>query len=238
MVVDAVLYNGERDIFDLRYGILKDVVDEFVVVEFGKTFSGKVKEAHPINLPKVSYHFFTQVDFRKQMEFPPAFEMEFNQREMIHQCLTHLKDEDIVFVGDVDEIWEPDKIETGTKSRLRVYAYWLNHRSSEDFALGPVCMEYKILKHWGLNRLRTDTPLTADLRGWHFTNMGGPEALRKKIEAYGHQEFNTLEIKENLVERMMRSQDYIGRDFKMRKDESELPSYLLQNKEQFKHLLL
>lgn len=238
MVIDAILYNGERDIFDLRYNVLKDVVDEFVVVEFGKTFSGKVKEAHPINLPKVSYHFFTQVLEKKQLGLPPAFEMEFNQREMIGQCLEHLDDEDIVYVGDCDEIWNPKEIKVGTKYRLRVYAYHLNNRSSEDFALGPVCMEYGKLKHWSLNRLRTDIELSPELSGWHFTNMGGPQRLKEKIESYGHQEFNTPQIKDNLEERIKQNRDYVGRNFTFWRDETDWPDYLITNRENYKHLLI
>src|SRR6185503_20943331 len=43
-IIDTILYNGEEDLFDLRYNILKDVVDEFVVAEAQTTFSGKPKE--------------------------------------------------------------------------------------------------------------------------------------------------------------------------------------------------
>lgn len=238
MIVDAILYNGEADIFDLRYNILKDYVDEFVVVEFGKTFSGKDKDAHPINLPKVSYHFFTQVKDLKP-ELPQAFYMEYNQREMIKDCLTHLDDEDIVFMGDVDEIWDKPIGVNGApiKLRLKVYSYYLNNRSDEDFVLGPVLGLYGSFKNRSLNKLRSETPLKDGYCGWHFTSMGGKDRLKQKIESYGHQEFNIPQIKDNLEDVLKNRKDYIGRDFKMWIDESEWPEYLKNNKQKYKHLL-
>lgn len=236
MIVDCILFNGERDIFDLRYNILKDYVDEFVVVEFGKTFSGKDKESHPINLPKVSYHFFTQVKDLKP-NLPPAFAMEYNQREMMKECLAHLDDEDLILMGDCDEIPDVNKLEIDEKARLRVYAYYLNNRSSEEFALGTVFMEYGELKNKSLNDLRTSTPLSKDYAGHHFTNMGGIDKLKYKIESYGHQEFNIPIVKDNLENQIKENKDYIGRDFKMWVSEEDWPPWLKENREKFAHLL-
>lgn len=237
MIIDACLYNGEREIFDLRYNILKDYVDEFVVVEFGKTFSGKLKPAHPINLPKVSYHFFTQVKDLKP-DLPPAFAMEYNQREMIKECLTHLSDDDVVYMGDCDEIWDTNVLWSfPSKIKLRVYAYYLNNRSDEWFALGPVVAQYKDLKDKSLNKLRSELHLTKDYHGWHFTNMGGLDKLKYKIESYGHQEFNVPQVKNNLEQQIEQNKDYIGRDFKMWIDESDWPPWLKEHRQDYKHML-
>lgn len=237
MIVDAILYNGEREIFDLRYNILKDHVDEFVVVEFGKTFSGKDKEAHPIDLPKVSYHFLTQwKDFKPTL--PEAFQREFNQREMIRAMLTHLDDEDVVYMGDCDEIWDPTiPPQLDMKLKLRVYSYYLNNRSDENFALGSIVMKYGDMKRYGFNDLRSNMPLSEDYSGWHFTNMGGLDKLKYKIESYGHQEFNTVEIKDRLEEQIQENKDYIGRDFKMWQDESDWPPWLKEHRQDYKHLI-
>ena len=65
MIFDVVTYNGEKDLFDLRYNILKDFVDEFIVVEFNKTFSGKDKPPlflrdFPELPDKVNYTCYTE----------------------------------------------------------------------------------------------------------------------------------------------------------------------------------
>src|SRR3990167_8883752 len=45
MIYDIITYNGEKELFDIRYNVLKDFVDEFRVIEFDKTFSGKPKKS-------------------------------------------------------------------------------------------------------------------------------------------------------------------------------------------------
>ena len=42
-IIDVITFNGESEIWDIRYNILKNYVDEFVVLEFNETFSGKPK---------------------------------------------------------------------------------------------------------------------------------------------------------------------------------------------------
>jgi len=238
MIVDAILYNGEREIFDLRYNILKDYVDEFVVVEFGETFSHNKKESHPINLPKVSYHFFTQIKDLKP-DTTPYFINESNQREMIKNCLMHLDDEDTVVMGDCDEIWERKAVSLSdmTKIKLRQYTYWLNNRSSEDFRLGPVVCKYGTLKSKSLNELRSKAVLSDDYLGWHFTNMGGQDNLKYKVQSYSDQHFNIPVVHNNIPLAFKHNLDYLGRDFKLWVDESELPEEIVNNRDKYKHLL-
>jgi hypothetical protein len=61
-IIDTVCYNGEKDLFEIRYNILKDYVDTFIVVEFDKTFSGKPKEPSfkYKNWEKVKYYFIKE----------------------------------------------------------------------------------------------------------------------------------------------------------------------------------
>ena len=43
-VIDAILYNGEENIFDLRIQELNSVVDEFWIIEGNCTFTGQPKD--------------------------------------------------------------------------------------------------------------------------------------------------------------------------------------------------
>jgi len=67
--------------------------------------------------------------------------------------------------------------------------------------------------------------------------LGGLDKLNYKIESYGHQEFNTPQIKENLEQQMKDNKDYIGRDFKFWLDESDWPPWLVMHREKYLHLL-
>lgn len=166
---------------------------------------------------------------------------EFYQKESIKKALTNLSDNDICFISDVDEIWNPDaKIDFRKddifKLRQLVYTYYLNNRSSESWA-GTLVTKYKNIKHHCLNHLRNATKtkyVYIKNGGWHFTNQGGAEQIRNKIEAsYSQDDFNNDSIKSNIERRMSKNQDYIGRKFKFRIDEKKLPKYILDNKEKY-----
>ncbi len=255
-VIDCITYNGEAELFDLRYNILKDYVDKFIVVEFDETFSGKRKPyyfegTHYIFKDKVDYFRVTQEDWEQYRELAEAspntvgaehWKREFMQKESIKDCLIHLKDDDIVFIGDCDEIWDPhekhEKWVQPMKLMLRVYTYYLNQRSSEHF-WGIMVARYKDIKEYGsiLNHLRTHIPCTEKYYGWHFTSMGGSEAVRKKLnDSYTDETYASAWVLNNLDENIKRKRDFLGRNFEYWIDESEWPQYLKDNKEKYAHL--
>ncbi len=41
--IDVCTYNGETDLYEIRFNMLDPFVDEFIVVEANKTFSGHNK---------------------------------------------------------------------------------------------------------------------------------------------------------------------------------------------------
>jgi beta-1,4-mannosyl-glycoprotein beta-1,4-N-acetylglucosaminyltransferase len=166
---------------------------------------------------------------------------EFYQKESIKKALVGLEDNDICFIGDVDEIWKPATVidfrkDDIFKLRQTVYAYFLNNRSSEPWA-GTLVTKYKNVKNNCLNHLRTvsKTKYTyVKNGGWHFTNQGGADRIRKKLESYGHQEFNNPTIKEDIENKINSNKDFIGRNFKFRVDDSGLPVYLKENKKKYR----
>lgn len=252
MNIDCITFHNEADLFDLRYNILKDVVDEFIVVESTTTFAGHDKElTFPTSkYPKVRYHVnqdnYTQeeIEQARNSSNTGGYERwmhEFLQKERIKQALTHLQDDDMVFIGDVDEIVEPIFYVTPpnklTKFKLRVYSYYLNLRSDEQF-WGPICAKYSEIKNECLNHLRNshETKNTINYSGWHFTNQGGLDAVRKKVydqynpDVFGNQTYYNLEDRFGKI-------DFIGRNFKLEVDEKDWPTYLKENREKYIHLL-
>lgn len=169
---------------------------------------------------------------------------EFYQKESIRQALVELQDDDLCFISDVDEIWNPavqiDLTQDAIyKLRQTMYAYYLNNRSSEVWA-GTLVTKYKNIKNSCLNHLRTarKTSYTyIDNGGWHFTNQGGVEKVIAKLEAeYSPDDYNTNQIKSLVKVRMKKNKDYLGRDFKFWIDETDLPSYILDHKILYQHL--
>lgn len=165
---------------------------------------------------------------------------EFYQRESIQKALVGLADNDFCFVSDVDEIWNGESIidyrsDAVFKMRQKMYSYYLNNRSSEAWA-GTFATKYRNIKNGCLNDLRDATKTNYTYiqnGGWHFTNQGGAERIKSKLESYSHKEFNTVEIKSVIDKKIAENVDFVGRDFKFWTDEKGLPKYLLENKQKY-----
>ena len=186
-VIDCVSYNGEHELFDIRYNVLKPFVDEFRVIEFDKTFSGKPKRpTFAQEWLKVKSYYVTEDMWSKYEDLAKSspnteygkgashWIREFCQKEAIKDCLADLKDDDQVFIGDCDEIWNPNLVyvDLPKKLKLHVYSYFLNNKSSEQF-WGTIVAHYGDIKDNCLNHLRANAPKTELEFGWHFTSMGG-----------------------------------------------------------------
>lgn len=169
---------------------------------------------------------------------------EFYQRESIKQALRGLRDTDVCYVSDVDEIWNPDavidyRLDTVYKFRQTVYSYYLNNRSSEPWA-GTFATTYGHIRAHCLGDMRDAAKTTytyVSNGGWHFTNQGGVVRISQKIESYSHQEFNTANIKTDIETKIQENKDFVGRSFTFTVDETGLPVYLLANKEKYKEFL-
>ena len=254
------MYCGEADLLEIRFNILSPFVDKFIIVEGTETFSGNFKPLYWVERDKdrfeewedkVVYHIVTdysdpeilaQLETRPYVD-QPAFVRSFYQKEMLRKILETLNpdDEDIVIYGDADEITSPEILKNVDnkvhKLRQLAYSYYLNNRSTEDWR-GTIVTKYKNLKGGCLNDMRAN-PNEEDILengGWHWTNLGGLEAIKKKIESYDHQEVNIPWVKEGLEERMIMNVDFLGRGYNMWKSEEGLPPYVLENKEKYNHL--
>lgn len=262
MIFDIFTYNGERDILDIRLNILYPYVDKFVIVEFDETFSGKKKPRHLLKdwneewvkfIDKIDYAFVKKDEYLKYENLadvsplvpkdgPKHWKREFCQKESIKDAIRNLHDDDIVFIGDVDEIWNPELFKSFTlypaKLKLKVYSYYLNNRSDEEF-WGTIVAPYRDIKGKCLNHLRqNDLPRTAYELGWHFTSMGGYKNVKKKLtDSYTEDSYASPAVLNNLEQNINENNDFLWRKFSYICDTSEWPNYLRDNKATYKHLL-
>lgn len=259
MIVDVVTFNGEYDLFEIRYNLLRDYVDEFRIIEFDKTFSGKDKPQYiaesdnhfydPIHTwDKVKCYYLSEEEYQKYKELAEQspntvgaehWKREFCQKESIKDCLTDLNDHDLVFIGDCDEIWNPEALDLykpiPIKLGLEVYTYHLNNKSSEEF-WGTLMAKYYYIKDECLNHLRTNSYKTDQKWGWHFTSL--KDSLRQKLtDSYTTETYANDWVMDNLQENIDNNKDFLGRNFSFTIDETEWPSYLKDNREKYKHLL-
>jgi len=263
MVIDSFLFNNELDLLEIRLNILNDVVDKFILVEADTTFSGQPKPLYyqenkeryskwnhkiehiivnddrddlmnmAINSPNVGAgeHWWVREFYQKEFTVPKQ-----------------ASDSDIVFISDLDEIWNPkiaiyQDLDKVYRPKMDAYHYYLNNRSNQDINgwTGTRFSSYKTLKKYGANHFRTEREVESILvlnGGWHFSNMGNMDFIKEKLEAYGHQEFNNEQIKSKIEEHIKNNTDFLGRGFSLWKDESDLPEYILNNKEKWSKYLL
>ena len=250
MVIDACYLLNELDLLEIRLNILDKYVDKFVIVEGTETFSGmekelcfeKNKERFAKWQDKIIYHIVS--DYPEDEEL---FEMalnspntngvepwltEFYFKESLRKALVGLNDDDIVFVSDIDEIWNPEltynpKDGEVLKPKQLSYLYYVNQRTDASWLewTGTTCCRYETIKNGIINHIRTDelTPFTVlENGGWHFCSIGGK---RDKMKAWKNPDYDTF--LEDVWERRLKG---------ARIDEVDLPQYLLDNKEKWKHL--
>lgn len=254
MICDVITYNGEDELFEIRYNVLKEFVSEFRVVEFDKTFSGKPKgKTFDKDYPGVKHYYVTEEAWGRYRDLAissPNTEYgkgaehwitEFCQKESIKDCLADLRDDDMVFIGDCDEIWNPEsttRSEWGLKLKLKVYSYFLNNRSSEEF-WGTINAHWGVIKNKCLNHVRVSSPKSEEYHGWHFTSMGGHERVQQKLtDSYTEETYASQRVLKNLKENIDTNKDFLGRRFRYVRDETEWPEYLRENKEKYTHLCL
>ncbi len=255
-IYDIFTFNGEYDVLEIRLNILNDFVDEFIIVEAPTTFSGSPKPLY-YELQKERYkkwhnkikYFVIDENYTKEeidlAKNSPGtvgeyhWQHEFLQKESIKKALTNLKDDDICFIGDVDEIWNENALkdlENPIKIKLEVYSYYLNNKSSEKF-WGLIKCPYYLVRQNCLNVLRRDSAKTEYVGGWHFTSMGGYEEVKRKLQdSYSEKDYFSDKVKNNLKSNIQKRKDFLGRKFTYTIDESNLPKYILNNKEKYKYL--
>jgi beta-1,4-mannosyl-glycoprotein beta-1,4-N-acetylglucosaminyltransferase len=260
MIIDAILYNGEAECFDVRYHELKDVVGRFVVVETQETFTGKHKPL-TFNGPWLNVHY----DGLTETVEPPLktddpWQRETHQRNLILETLSttpalNLADDDIILIGDADEIPSANAVREAAKTAAKgiqvsfdqtLTTYYVNNVCQNMRWRGTQAVRFDYLKRvtpQGVRDFRNGTPYVASNGGYHWSSLVLDDPvgrLTAKIQAFSHQEVNRPEVldPDNIRRRVALGQDIQGRtdvQFKVEPN-TPLPRYVSENKETFKTL--
>ena len=78
--------------------------------------------------------------------------------------------------------------------------------------------------------------------GWHFSFLKTPEDIKKKINSYSHQEFNTSNFTdvEKIEDKISKRKDLFERkiNYKTVSIDNSFPEYIVKNKDKFKDWIL
>lgn len=208
MIVDACLFLNETDMFELRVRELADVVDLFVVIESGETFSSLPK---PRNFPTDPAYLREYADrihygWLPELDGDDPWARERYQRNALATALRELDlpPSAVVLVSDCDEIPSPELVAHYAPSAAQGHEYVFEQ------ALYFYNVHWRHVRPWyGTRMLRYDrlgepqrlrstlgprhNEIVIPDGGWSFSYFGGVEAVQYKVSAYSHQEVNRPE---------------------------------------------
>lgn len=193
MLIDASLYNGEVDLLRLRMAELARA-DRFIVVEGATTFSGRARKVGlPEDIaadPRVRHVVVSDLPVDQG---PWACEV--RQRNAILLGIDDAPEDAVLLISDVDEIPRasalPAQVPHGAcyvfEQDLYNYDWTIRVRGVWR---GTRAVTVATARAWHPQRIRSAGGTFIPHGGWHATFFGGPEAIRAKIQAYSHQEYN------------------------------------------------
>lgn len=216
-IYDCFTFFNEFDLLELRLQELYDHVDYFVLVEADKTFQNNHKPYY-YQENKERFHRWHDKIIHVQVNNMPAntdtWGRERHQRDEILSGLTHADANDIVMIGDVDEIPRVDtinKLKQSTQNiwgfRMPLFNFKLNYMlyTNDYYSVWSGAIrkgllgnpeDFRRMRHV-LNQctynFSDDNVQIVEHAGWHFTYLGNEQFITKKLQSYAHAEANTPE---------------------------------------------
>ena len=192
------------------------------------------------------YHFIETQTKRFNRETQIHYGRDFFQKECIRRGLLNCNDEDIIISSDCDEIPNPevlkvvdsfinqDKFFTFNQT---TYYYYLNLLKELNWK-GSRMGLFKDLKDYSYNELRAQENKNITEGGWHFSFMGGPDRVKKKIESYSAQEMNNLHVISSIENNITNNIDPFFRSYLNKVEvDNTYPRYILENLEKYKDMI-
>lgn len=219
MIIDSCIYFNEAELLQFRLRYLWDYVDKFIVVEADHTHSGIHKgftldtnefewARDKLIYGQVTYSI-EQIEGVKSSKKPsdyqpdhPAWKLENFQRNMIIPLCGEFSGNDILMVSDCDEIpshevidfRKNNSIQNPMSCQQQVSVYSLDYICPVDWR-GTTIATLEYARKEGAQTMRDmrNRYATMPKAGWHLSYFGGAEQVKKKLEAFAHQEINKEE---------------------------------------------
>ena len=264
-ILDCITFFDNNFMFDLRYNILKNHVDYFVVCESKYDHQGNKKKTNFIlketyEKNKIKYILMDE-------KFPlktDLWENQAIQREYLLNNLNFADNDDYIFFSDPDEIPNPNSLQNFKLNKK--YAIFLQKCFNYKFNLfnpyeSPwegtrVCkkinlksidfMRQKVKsKNLKYSFLRFDKEKNIELindGGWHFNNLMDPNAISLKLKTFAHSEFNYEKFTnpEIIKAKIEKKIDLFDRGHQYRKVnlDTSFPEFIVLNYEKYKSFIL
>lgn len=228
---------------DIRVNELLGLDVLHFAVQANKTFTGNDRKIHEFEIPGVIDYCVIDMPDGNDPWVREKF-----QRNAIMRLLSMFppKDDDIIIISDADEIVRADAIHKFAHMghtdfaalEMDSFFYYLNCKADAKWT-SPKIMRYSHLKKFSPEEVRgMGWDHTIKNAGWHFSYMGGVEAIKKKLGSFSHSEFNTPEFIARIDRKFEIGESLFGDDlWKFVPLDNTFPAYLIANQEKFKHLI-
>jgi beta-1,4-mannosyl-glycoprotein beta-1,4-N-acetylglucosaminyltransferase len=268
MIIDCFPFFNELDVLDIRLNILSDVVDKFVLIEASKTQS-KLDKPFYFEENKHKYSKFLDKIIHIKIEDCPnesGWAMENFQRNCINLGIEklNLNENDIIAISDVDEIWNPNKIDEIKNSLenhkfvsigMEYFVFFLNLITVDKNWIGTVFTKSSDYHSHTPQHIRNikDDVFSLNGTGWHLGYQGGKETVYKKyLSCIEPMNKSLLPSKENFFsefeKRIVDGGSFIFSDnlsdqsIKLKKIDISthlnFPEYIAQSINSYKHMML
>ncbi len=264
-ILDCITFFDNNFMFEIRYNILSDVVDYFIICESLFDHKGRPKKKNFImrdeyDKKKIKY-------FLIDKPFPlgkSPWQNQAIQREWLLKCTDFANDEDYIFFSDPDEIPKPEILENINLSKKfgiflqdcfnykfnlfnKYESPWEGTRVAKKKNLKSIdFMRQKVkMKNLEYSFIRFDKEKNIQIfekAGWHFNNIMSPEEISLKLKTFAHIEFSDKKFSSiEIIEKNINQQiDLFGRGHKYTRVEFDnfFPKYILKNKKKFHKWIL
>jgi beta-1,4-mannosyl-glycoprotein beta-1,4-N-acetylglucosaminyltransferase len=263
-IFDCITYFRENKQFNLRFNILKNYVDYFIVCESLEDHQGKKK--------KLNFNINNFKSLKKKIiyllcpGFPKGldpWQRQAFQREYIFNGLDKAKPDDYIIFSDPDEIPNPKVlIQLKLKKRYGIfmqnsYCYKINLLNSYEtpWEGSRICkrkylksidwLRQKVLsKNLKYPFFRVDKEKRIQLipnGGWHFNSLMSPKEISLKLRTFAHNEFSSNKFSSiNVIKKKIKNREDLflrNQIYDKINIDKSYPHYILKNINLFKKFI-
>ncbi|MBF0125992.1 MAG: glycosyltransferase [Magnetococcales bacterium] len=270
-IYDCFIFGVELDMLEIRLRHLWDHVDWFVLVEADHTHRGQPKEyVFENNKERFAWALSRIIHVKKALtvanrnfssaeSFSPHddnFKMDSEQRNAIMDGLHSARDDDLILISDLDELPTHEAMRELEHLSLyypvfnlrnHQYLYFLDYgveipNHIKYWAGTGVCRKKHLVTPQAIRDPRNWLPARIN-SGYHFSTLGGVQAVIRKFERTSHSEYDNSYFKNpQRIAKAMRDGltiDYTYliklRRFDVNQDPC-YPEWLKKNRERYSHL--
>ncbi len=265
-IFDCVTFFQENLQMELRFSILNDVVDKFVICESIYDHRGKTKN---INFSKKNFEKFNDKieHIIIEKEFPKnnsPWQNQAWQREFIFDGIKDASQEDLIMFSDPDEIPNPEKLKNFELKKKygiffqKMYTYKINlfNKYESPWEGTRICkkknlksidwLRHKVLyKNLKYGFWRIDKEKNIDIindGGWHFNYLLKPKEISKKFRSLAETSWDQEKYynEKNIEEKIKQKRDLFNRGhvFEKVNIDNSFPQYIRVNQNKYSDWIL